>query len=165
MEYYEGGPKTWNEAFPPICVKPRGDPTLVADRVLPKYQHSMTLDPRPSTKVCVAYHTQPTDTTVVHEKGVLPPGGAPRMGSPYMDVAAESAIFRLNEPLTRCSERRYIPNGGLPSPAISTNVLPGSEQPVSPHVGVFSCRAEDDLAAWNRSSKLFFNHTLYDRTR
>jgi hypothetical protein len=105
---------------------------------------------------------------------VFPPGGAAGRGFPYSGFAksvdAESDVLRLDEHLTRCAERRYLPPTGLPAPGVSTNVLPNAPHDgLSPYATVVNqqagCRNADDESAWNRSSRLFFNPTKYDRTQ
>ena len=101
---------------------------------------------------------------------VVPPGGAAGLSFPYAryNVTAETDVLRVNEPLTRCAEKRYMPPHGVPAPADSTNVVPGSLPPAAPEVlnvpHPAGCREADDIAAWERSSRLFFNPTKYDRT-
>lgn len=177
-EYYEGGPKTWEEAFPPICVKPRYDPTLVTNHILPNFQHSMAYDPRPSTRICYSYKSLTQENPVQEEsKGeVFPPGGAAGRGFPYeqyiQNIDKESDLYRLDEPLTRCAEKRYIPENNMAPKSISYNNVPGAKldnsTTLSPLVSVVKnqagCRNKDDAEAWNRSSRLFFNPTKYDRT-
>ena len=202
--YYEGGPRTWNEAFPPVCITTHWDPTALATHVLPnKAQHDLALDPRPSAKICTEYYDesagdaslQPTEynppeipaalrginapSQPQHKPGDyarFPPGGAAGYGFPYQgyetQVNSESDLQRLNEPLTRCAEKRYIPRGGLPAPEVSMNILPnaylGNSSTLSPLLtevkGQAGCRNQDDQAAWDRSARLFFNPTRYDRT-
>jgi hypothetical protein len=76
-------------------------------------------------------------------------------------------VFRIDEPLTKCAEKRYIPPGGIPAARDFTNSVEGSTPPPrpevldGPHAG---CREADDEAAWARSDRLFFNPTKYDRT-
>jgi len=203
-DYYEGGPKTWNEAFPPICVKTHWDPTMVASHVLPTAQRDLVTDPRPSTKICTSYYNasmgdasisesydnQPLNippellggfkrptTTTRKGRDVMPPGGAASLGFPYSDyqhrVNQESDVWRRNEPLTRCAEKRYIPNGGLPAPATSSNKIPDADVSQSALLSPFAtliktqagCREADDQSSWNRSARLFFNPTRYDRTK
>ena len=57
-EFYAGGPKTWQEAFPPFCVKTHWDPTALTNYVLPnaKKQPDLAMDPRPSTRICYVYY-------------------------------------------------------------------------------------------------------------
>jgi hypothetical protein len=108
---------------------------------------------------------------------VMPPGGAASLGFPFsayqQRVDKETDVLRINEPLTRCAEKRYIPNGGLPAPATSTNKIPDADisqssllSPLATFVKTQAgCRNNDDEAAWNRSARLFFNPTRYDRTK
>jgi hypothetical protein len=108
---------------------------------------------------------------------VMPPGGAASIGFPFSTyqqrVNQESDVLRLNEPLTRCAEKRYIPNHGLPAPATSTNKIPDADisqssllSPLATFVKTQAgCRNEDDQESWNRSARLFFNPTRYDRTK
>lgn len=176
-EFYEGGPNTWNEAFPPICVQPHWNPEMLSRHVLPSFPQTNALDPRPASKICTAYvHSSAGDSSVqvvaqpVHTNDavfVFPPGGKAGVGFPYdrYQASVESEILRLKEPLTKCAERKYLPTSLPPA----TNVLPGADSrmlsPYSTEVRTQAgCRAEDDSAAWNRSSRLFFNPTKYDRT-
>jgi hypothetical protein len=99
----------------------------------------------------------------------FPPGGAAGLGFPYesYNPAAESDVLRLREHLTKCAEKRYIPRGGIPAPDMSMRDVPGANQHPTIAANVVktstNCRAEDDAAAWNKSSRLFFNPTRYDR--
>ena len=105
---------------------------------------------------------------------VFPPGGAASLGFPYnkFNPNAETDVLRIDEPLTKCAEKRYIPPGGVPAPSIQNNNVPGvylgNSSTLSPLltrvVKQAGCRNEDDQEAWNRSARLFFNPTKYDRT-
>jgi hypothetical protein len=176
-EFYEGGPKTWEEAFPPICVKARYDPTLVTDHILPKFEHSMAYDPRPSTRICYSYKSLTQENPVQPEPdAIFPVGGPASRGFPYevyqKNVDNESNILRLNEPLTRCAERRYIPSSQAEVDSVGNRTIPGANlgnsSTLSPLVTEVvmqaGCRQQDDQAAWARSSRMFFNPTRYDRT-
>ena len=196
--YYAGGPKTWNDAFPPVCFRSHWNPSAVSAHILPppEFQRDLAMDPRPSTKICTSYYNMsagdaplasyPTMEAVPQPAALLggqatqqppkvfPPGGAAGRGFPYANFAksvdTESDVLRLDEHLTRCAERRYMPPTGLPAPGVSTNVLPNaSHDSLSPYATVVNkqalCRNEDDEQAWNRSSRLFFNPTKYDRTQ
>jgi len=198
QEYYEGGPRTLQEAFPPLCLTTHWDPTLLASHVLPqvKAQHDLSLDPRPATKICFTYYhmsagdaplpstPEPTLTMPSALLGgprrptpsgppALPPGGAASRGFPYQayQPEQESELLRLEEDLTRCSERRYLPPGGPPL-SMSTQILPnatlGNASSLSPLLTTVrtqaGCREADDLKAATRSNRLFFNPTRYDRT-
>ncbi len=193
---YTQGPKTWNEAFPPICLRTHWDPTAVSRQILPGVaQRNLALDPRPASMICKQYYTTSPGDAAVHSYPVMeqmyappalkggmqrpdataqqipfPPGGAAGLGFPYgsYNPAAESDVLRLGEPLTKCAGKRYMPPRGVPAPDASMHDVPGAD--MNPHIpaNVVStsthCRAEDDTAAWNRSSRLFFNPTRYDRT-
>ena len=177
-EFYAGGPKTWQEAFPPICVKARYDPTLVTDHVLPKFQHSMAYDPRPSTRICSSYKSLTQENPVKSEAQVaeFPNGGPAGKGFPYevyaQNINVESDLRRLDEPLTLCSEKRYIPKNTLELETVGNHDIPGADfnnnSTLSPLVtevrNQAGCRNADDQEAWARSSRLFFNPTRYDRT-
>ena len=55
--FYAGGPKTWNEAFPPVCLTTHWDPTALTNHILPQpTQRNLALDPRPSSKICTEYY-------------------------------------------------------------------------------------------------------------
>ena len=206
-EYYMGGPKDWNEVFKATCIKTHWDPTMVVDHVLPRFQHDMAMDPRPSSRNCyIYYNTSPGDADVknypdmkqltaptyltgglhrpdTYEKAqpaalqnipVFPPGGAASLGFPYDQFRpnAETDILRIDEPLTKCADKRYIPVGGIPAPSVQSHDIPGVSQKnnstLSPLLTRVSkqagCRNQDDESAWNRSARLFFNPTKYDRT-
>ena len=193
---YTQGPKTWNEAFPPICLRTHWDPTAVSRQIMPgAAQRDLALDPRPASMICKQYYTTSPGDAPVHSVPVMdhlhapqalkggmqrpgaeaqqvpfPPGGAAGLGFPYTSYnpAAESDVLRLSEPLTKCAGKRYMPSGKIPAPDASTHTVPGAD--MNPHIPAdivttsTHCRAEDDAVAWNRSSRLFFNPTRYDRT-
>ena len=206
-EYYQGGPKNWNDVFKATCIKSHWDPTMVTDHILPKFHHDMALDPRESSRNCyVYYNTSPGDAPMknypvmepqqaphyllggphrpnTYEKPqqlaletipVFPPGGAASLGFPYdkFNANAETDVLRIDEPLTKCAEKRYIPPGGIPAPSMSTRDVPGvylgdssTMSPLLTRVAKQAgCRNQDDEQAWNRSARLFFNPTKYDRT-
>jgi hypothetical protein len=193
-EFYEGGPRTWNEAFPPVCLRTHWDPTAVSKHVLPTTGPThLPLDPRQATKICYGYyHTSfgdpvsknfqndPTpsipqsllggqyESAATSPSSVFPPGGAASLGFPFskFNPTAESDVQLLQYPLTRCTERKYLP---VKAPK-ATNTIPGAPtDTLSPLATTVKkqagCRSEDDEAAWNRSSRLFFNPTKYDRTQ
>ncbi len=198
QSFYEGGPKTWEEAFPPVCVRSHWDPTQVSKHVLPSYLVApQQMDPRESVRICTSYYERPalSRTEFVlpenskpaeipqllgpeyykrpydHSQQVaIPPGGAAGLGAPYsiyaQTIGTESDLYRLDEPLTKCKDRRYIPSHGVMD---ATNTLPNVSQAfgLSPYATVVNtstgCRAADDESAWNRSGRLFFNHTRLDR--
>ena len=193
--FYAGGPKTVEDAFPPACLRTHWDPTMVVKHVLPDFRVVQPLDPRPAAKICFAYHyssagdaplpaeprstvppTPPQFLGGLHRPAghttagaVWPPGGAAELGFPYRGYKpdVETDVLRIDEPLTKCAEKRYIPPGGTPAPRDFTDIVEGSA-PVAPpevlggpHAG---CREADDAQAWARSDRLFFNPTKYDRT-
>jgi hypothetical protein len=207
-EAYSSGPKDWQEVFNNTCVKTHWDPTMVVQHILPKFQHTMAMDPRPSTRNCYVYYnsspgdaptpTYPQNTPPpipdyllggphrpiypvvglppTSQKPVFPPGGQASISFPYMgyedNVNKESVLFILNEDLSRCANKKYIPPGGHPPPGMATNHIPGASfansTTLSPGVNTVltktGCRAQDDELAWNRSARLFFNPTKYDTT-
>lgn len=56
--YYEGGPRTWQEAFPPVCFTSHWDPTRLSHYVLPATKAAaQPVDPRPSSRICTSYYT------------------------------------------------------------------------------------------------------------
>jgi hypothetical protein len=143
----------------------------------------MAYDPRPSTRICYSYKSltqenpveKPEDTENQTEP-VWPPGGAASRGFPYdkyvKNVNGESDLLRLDEPLTRCAEKRYVPANNVAPQSISDQNVPGAifsnSSTLSPLLTEVKfqagCRNADDAEAWNRSSRLFFNPTRYDRT-
>jgi hypothetical protein len=195
-DYFNKGPKSTDVAFPPACLRTHWDPTMVVKHVLPDFQaETGALDPRPAAKVCFAYHhtsagdaplpPEPRSTLPptppqflggpkrphVSPSGppVFPPGGAAKRGFPYRGFNAnvESDLLRINEVLTKCPEKRYIPPHGIPATHDFTNSVEDSQPPAAPNVlgGPHAgCREADDKAAWARSDRLFFNPTKYDRT-
>ena len=203
-DYYSGGPRTTAMAFPPACLRTHWDPTMIVKHVLPDFYAAQPLDPRPANRVCFTYHHSsagdamlptespstlpPTPTQFlgglhrpesVVKGNVFPPGGAAERGFPYSGFksAIETDVLRINEPLTKCAEKRYIPSGGIPAARDSTNIVedsvpaPPSEVFGKLHTSQWlsvsrpaGCREADDEEAWARSDRLFFNPTRYDRT-
>lgn len=194
---YTQGPQTWNEAFPPICLRTHWDPTAVSSRILPPPQNNrnLALDPRPASAICKQYYTTSAGDASVPSYPVMenyeipvalrggtaaaaasaataatafPPGGAARFGFPYesYNPSAESELLRLREHLTKCAEKRYVPINGVPSPDVNTDIVSpfNTENDANIVKQPSTCRAEDDAAAWNRSTRLFLNPTRYDRT-
>lgn len=194
--FYEGGPKSFAEAFPPACIRSHWDSTQLTKHILPEAPIApLALDPRQATKICTSYYTtsqgdaplrqqnEPTmleiPQTLLSSSRFIRPhdgpvvntiGAAAGKGAPYtyyaQSVNTESDIYRLDEPLTRCKEKRYRPT---PEPADATNTLPQVSQEfgLSPYATYVNkqagCREADDDAAWNRSGRLFFNQTRLDR--
>jgi hypothetical protein len=193
-EYYNGGPQTTAEAFPPACLRTHWDPTMVVKHVLPDFYAAGTLDPRPAAKICFAYHyssagdaplpaeprstlppTPPQFLGGLHAPGptvggaVWPPGGHAKINFPSRGykVDVETDVQRIDEPLTKCAEKRFIPPGGVPAPRDFTDAVEGSSPPGPPEVlggPRAGCREADDAEAWARSDRLFFNPTKYDRS-
>ena len=192
-DFYVPRPRTAAEAFPPACLRTHWDPTMVVKHVLPDIYVAGVLDPRPASKICFAYHhssagdaplpaepapsiprTPPQFLGGLHRPEAAgprawPPGGAAEINFPYRGFKAdvETDVLRIDEPLTKCAEKRYIPPHGVPAARDFTNVVSGSAPVLppnvlgGPHAG---CREADDAAAWSRSDRLFFNPTKYDRT-
>ena len=155
---YNQGPQTWNEAFPPICLRSHWDPTAVAHMVLPQPQQhrDLAMDPRPASMICRQYYTMspgdaplagspastfldpipaplrggPSRPEAAAVQVPFPPGGAAGRGFPYagFNPNAESDVLRLREHLTKCAEKRYIPAGGVPVPTMGMREVPGAEQ-------------------------------------
>jgi hypothetical protein len=200
-EAYSGGPKSWGEAFPPICLRSHWNPTALTNHILPSATfRDLSLDPRPASKICTSYYTSSAGdasipapkefrpqipaallnnetTQRVEDAGVVPPGGAAGRGFPYAqfakNVGKETDLLRINEPLSRCTDRRYMPANGLPAPQMATNRIFGADpsyttKEMDDKATIVSrtagCREADDQAAWDRSARLFFNPTRYDRT-
>lgn len=187
-EFYESGPKSFAEAFPPICIPSHWDPTVMASHILPAQRAvHLPLDPRPASLICTSYYDTsagdaplPTSSSLPSSAAAaaaatgsvpFPPGGTARFGFPNAEyqsaIDRESELFRMRELLTKCAERRYL---GPPGPGQQTNLIPGANvtDSLSPYATTVSnstgCRSEDDATAWERSSRLFFNPTRYDRT-
>jgi hypothetical protein len=168
---------------------------MVVKHVLPETYAAGYLDPRPASKICFAYHhssagdaplpqdppstvppTPPQFLGGMHAPrntalgpAAWPPGGAAELSFPQRGFKpdVETDVLRIDEPLTKCAEKRYIPPQGIPAARDFTNVVEGSQPPATPevlggpHAG---CREADDAAAWARSDRLFFNPTKYDRS-
>ena len=112
----------------------------------------------------------------------LPPGGAYSKGVPFpayqKTVGDESRLQLLNFPLSRCPTQKFTPTeedvgkakGQRGVPGATKDTLSGSyynptsdNAPVPPRT-MAGCREADDAEAWQRSSRVFFNPTKYDRT-
>jgi hypothetical protein len=192
--FFAGGPKTFQQAFPPVCIKTDRDPTRMSQYILPFGAPTgpLALDPRQATRICTSYYTTSrgdapiADTNDTDNPAVpaallgfprsttdavraTPPGGAAGRGAPYHlyadAVNLESSFRRLDAPLSRCKERKYVPE----AVDDATNTLPhiARTYELDPHslyvTKEVDCRSNDDEAAWNRSSRLFFNSTKLDR--
>lgn len=62
--FYAGGPRSFQEAFPPFCVKSHWDPMLVTQHILPDVVSAepLAFDPRPEAYICTTYqNTSPGD--------------------------------------------------------------------------------------------------------
>jgi hypothetical protein len=197
--FYDGGPRTVAEAFPPVCLKTHWNPTAVTRHILPDPNTPyvpQVFDPRPHARICTGYYDNsqgdaplpegvlenqypPEIPTTLQGPPVLtdgavpmPPGGAAGRGVPYSIYAAavdqESDVYRLDERLTKCKERRYQPRDAELT-AIQTaseglwGAGVGDSEPALVVTQEAGCRQEDDQSAWNRSARLFFNHTKLDR--
>ena len=155
----------------PICPKWHWDATAVSKYILPSIHDSAPIlaqDPRQSFRNCTRY----TRSEFIPAYGVAPamPGGSASLNMPYnayvANVSRESDLLRLNEELTRCKERRFIPKDPkLYEPSILSGTSDKFVKDLSPHdiVKHAGCREADDVLAWERSSRLFFNPTRYDR--
>ena len=191
-DFYDKGPRTTAEAFPPACLRTHWDPTMVVKHVLPETAAAGVLDPRPASKICFAYHhssagdaplpPEPRSTLPGTPAQFLggahrpntgpaawPPGGAAELNFPYRGFKAdvETDVLRIDEPLTKCVEKLYIPPNGVPAARDFTDVVEGSTPPPPPNVlsGPYAgCREADFAADWARSDRLFFNPTKYDRS-
>ena len=167
-DFYKGGPKTTAEAFPPHCYKTHWDPTVLSSHVLPQHTyHTMAMDPRPHSRICTVYYNSAQESLPDTKTSFdLPPGGAAGLGAPFsqFNPDAESALTLRNYPLSKCAERRYAPSYKLPGNGTVTGV-PEKEMAMPYKSGEFAedCRRADDDQAWLRSSRVFFNHTRYDR--
>ena len=156
-DFYDNGPRTTAEAFPPACLRTHWDPTMVVKHVLPETAAAGVLDPRPASKICFAYHhSSAGDAPLPREPrstlpgtpaqflggphrpntgpAVWPPGGAAELNFPYRGFKAdvETDVLRIDEPLTMCAEKRYIPPNGVPAARDFTDVVEGSTQPPPP---------------------------------
>jgi len=154
----------------PVCPLWHWDPTAVTRHILPPKaieRPTLAEDPRSSVKNCTRY--SPFELTAGSGQVPLFPGGAPSISMPYEqymeNVQRESDLFRLDEELTRCPQRRYIPtNPDLykRSPLRATPLKTHYPKPLAVPTPA-GCREADDQAAAARSSRFFFNPTRYDR--
>jgi hypothetical protein len=99
--------------------------------------------------------------------GAMPPGGAAARGFPFVayDPAHEADLLRMTEPLTRCSERRYLPQYASRETAVPVAHAPAASteaESVPAFTNKAGCREADDHAAWARSPRAFMNMTRYD---
>jgi len=112
----------------------------------------------------------------------LPPGGAYSKNLPFslyqQSVDNESRLQRLDLPLARCPQGKYLPTAkdiamtaeqrAIPgAPALSDGDYHPARNNTAPFEGprtLAGCREADDAEAWQRSSRVFFNPTKYDRT-
>lgn len=167
--FYSGGPRTVKEAFPPHCYKTHWDPSALAKHVLPNTSyHTMAMDPRPHTRICTVYYNSAQESLPDTNSAVeLPPGGAAGKGVPFSQYNPdkESDLTLRNYPLSKCGEKRYMPSYKLPGTGTVAG-FPAMEFAMPYEAGKYApdCRRADDDQAWQRSSRLFFNHTRYDRT-
>ena len=196
--FYAGGPNTVADAFPPVCLKSHWNPTAVSRHVLPDLNTRVVpqvYDPRPHARICTGYYVESPGDAPLPETGAgatqdvpasllgpalpdrgtgipTPPGGAAGRGAPYSIYAAavdqESDVYRLDEPLTKCKEQRYVPRDTeIASIQSAHEGLLGADVGDSEPALVVSkeagCRTADDQTAWNRSARLFFNYTKLDR--
>jgi hypothetical protein len=153
----------------PVCPLWYWDATAVTRHVLPPYAMDppvLAEDPRPSVKNCTFY--TPLEGSPGSGATPIMPGGAAGLSMPYDQyqhaVNRESDLFRLDEDLTRCKERRYIPTNPelyKKEPLRASGRSKGAPPIPVPHPA--GCREEDDRLAAARSSRLFFNPTRYDR--
>jgi hypothetical protein len=155
----------------PLCPTWHWDSTAVSKHILPSAHESRSFlaqDPRQSFRNCTRYTR--SDFVPSHGSAPAMPGGSASLNMPYSayvaNVSRESDILRLNEELTRCKERRFIPKD--PTFYTPTTLSSSSSKFVKdlpPHdlTKRAGCREADDTLAWERSSRLFFNPTRYDR--
>jgi len=111
----------------------------------------------------------------------LPPGGAYSKNVPFpvyqQSVDDESRLQLLNLPLVRCPAGKYLPTAEDIAKTKNQRFLscsgvqgtggyynPEHENAVQPPRQSAGCREADDALAWQRSSRVFFNPTKYDRT-
>lgn len=117
--FYNGGPRTWQEAFPPVCIRTHWDPTMIVESVLPQagLHANLAIDPRESFRICTSYYAPDrksvsgpsslalaADTPLpippelrggarrpIRGHGVFfPPGGAASLGFPYKGFQSDA---------------------------------------------------------------------------
>ena len=110
----------------------------------------------------------------------LPPGGTASRSVPFavyqQNVNTESDLQLLSYPLVRCPQGKFLPVAADIAAAQEQRDVQGAPKrpdgyyapemnnAVIPPRQVAGCREADDAEAWQRSSRLFFNPTKYDRT-
>jgi len=154
----------------PVCPLWHWDATAVTRHILPPKTLERPIlaeDPRSSVKNCTRYSRYEFNAG----SGRVPlfPGGAPSISMPYAqyveNVNRESDLFRLDEDLTRCVSRRYVPTNPelYKQEPLRATPLPHLYSAPLAVPAPAGCREADDQAAAARSSRLFFNPTRYDR--
>jgi hypothetical protein len=157
-EYYQGGPESFQEAFPPACIRTHWDPTQISKHVLPgALIAAQPTDPRPSTRICTSYYTTSQGDAplpaplsnaetenipdallgpryYVRQNGVVgvraqPPGGAAGKNAPYPVYASN---IGTESDLFRLGENltrcKDRRYQPRPAPADATNTLPDVSQ-------------------------------------
>lgn len=181
---------TFQNVFPPVCLKSHWDPALLSKYVLPVDSHiPLPVDPRPLFRNCVNYFDLTPVTEATKKEAAirskldltLQPGGSGAHGSPFelfaKNINNESDLW-LNHPQDQCDEDKWMakPNSDLyvnthrPPPAsddgengiVKVSELAHPLATIMPN-GPYKCRAEVDDSSWGRSARVFNNPTREDR--
>jgi hypothetical protein len=177
---------TFQNVFPPVCIKSHWDPAALSKYVLPEDLHiPLPVDPRPLFRNCINYFNltpiteetkQESESRSKLELPVLPGGNV--RGVPFelykRNIDKESDLF-LNHPQDKCDDDKWMPK---PDSDLYTNThrppAPDNNQTVKiselshPLATIIpknskTCRSDVDMTAWNNSARVFNNPTREDR--
>jgi len=179
---------TFQNVFPPVCLKSHWDPSELSKYVLPQdLRIPLPVDPRPLFRNCVNYFnltpitTETKSESAVRSKLEIPtqPGGGGR-SVPFelyaKNIDNESDLF-LNHPQDKCDDNKWmarsdsdlyvnrhrpVPKKGDDSGNVKVSELDKPLATITPN-GPYKCRAEADNSAWGRSARVFNNPTREDR--
>jgi len=177
--------RTFQNMFPPVCLKNHWDPETLSKYVLPTGNNiPLPVDPRPLVRNCTSYWT--TAPVDVNDKSdsvkrgslglSIQPGGSAGKGVPFevyvKNIEAENDIY-LNHPQDYCDGNKWQPESG--SDIFNNNAAPERKPTTSftelsrpiatiiPKGGGNKCRNSVDEQSWNRSARVFNNVTREDR--
>lgn len=164
--------------FTPVCLKTHWDPTEMLRHIIPQQKVGLPQDFRPWVKVCKNYVTSgPAIMAPMPPNNmVFPMGGEFYPPGRYSaNIDKESILRTLDHPLDKwCPATKYIPtqesNMYIPGSTVPDR-KPTSDAFVSElampqallRTDIHTCRSENDTKYFNRSIRLFNNHTKQDR--
>ena len=176
---YDGAPRTWQEAFPPICLRTHYDPCAMSSYILPPAGRPVPdFDPRPAVRICTSYYSMTRGDSAPATIQTAPPKipaafcGAKLSESIEFpvpvpggfDANIESSLTGKTEPLTKCSEKRYISNTIVNAPRSDiVGFAAAAYAPYEPPANPSLCAQQDLDAAAARSAQPFLNHTRTQR--